>query len=66
MLRALKKGNAKVFTALADRAYGKAPQHMSISGPDGGAIPVDMGAIDEALMNLMKVAEERKQAAEAL
>lgn len=32
MLKKLKKGDAKSFTALADRAYGKAHQQMQHSG----------------------------------
>jgi hypothetical protein len=34
----LKKGNAKVFTALADRAYGKPRQQIEQVGEDGGPI----------------------------
>lgn len=32
----LKKGNAKVFAALADRAYGKPRQQIEFTGEDGG------------------------------
>jgi len=60
MLKALKKGSGTVFTALADRGYGKAPQHLSFSGKDGGAIPVTVEGIDEALMKLLSLAESRK------
>ena len=34
----LKKGNAKVFAALADRAYGKPRQQIEQMGEDGGPI----------------------------
>ena len=34
----LKKGNAKVFTALADRAYGRPRQQIEQAGEDGGPI----------------------------
>jgi CO/xanthine dehydrogenase Mo-binding subunit len=34
----LKKGNAKVFSALADRAYGKPRQRIEQVGEDGGPI----------------------------
>lgn len=34
----LKKGNARVFTALADRAYGKPRQQIEQVGEDGGPI----------------------------
>ncbi len=34
----LKKGNAKVFAALADRAYGKPRQQIEFAGEDGGPI----------------------------
>jgi hypothetical protein len=34
----LKKGNAKMFTALADRAYGKPRQQIEFAGEDGGPI----------------------------
>lgn len=32
MLKALQAGNSKAFTALADRGYGKVPQHVSLGG----------------------------------
>lgn len=32
----LKKGNSKVFSALADRAYGKPRQQIEFAGEDGG------------------------------
>jgi hypothetical protein len=35
---ALKKGDAKVFTALADRAYGKPRQKIEQTGEDGGPL----------------------------
>jgi hypothetical protein len=34
----LKKGNAKVFSALTDRAYGKPRQQIEFAGEDGGPI----------------------------
>jgi hypothetical protein len=34
----LKKGNAKVFAALADRAYGKPRQQIEHLGEDGGPV----------------------------
>jgi CO/xanthine dehydrogenase Mo-binding subunit len=34
----LKKGNAKVFAALADRAYGKPRQQVEWMGEDGGPV----------------------------
>jgi hypothetical protein len=34
----LKKGNAKLFTALADRAYGKPRQQIEFAGEDGGPV----------------------------
>ena len=34
----LKKGNAKVFSALADRAYGKPRQQVEFAGEDGGPV----------------------------
>ena len=34
----LKKGNARVFAALADRAYGKPRQQIEQVGEDGGPI----------------------------
>ena len=36
--KALKKGDSRVFTALADRAYGKAKKSVEHSGEDGRAI----------------------------
>src|SRR5262249_29235240 len=36
MLKVLKAGNAKVFSALADRGYGRVPQHISLQGSAGG------------------------------
>ena len=43
MLAAIKEGNPKVFTALADRGYGKAPQHISVGGTgSGGAVGLDV------------------------
>ena len=43
MLKALKSGNSKAFTALADRGYGKAPQHISVGGTgSGGAVGLDV------------------------
>ena len=38
MLTALKQGNPKVFSALADRGYGKVPQHVSVGNKDGEAL----------------------------
>ena len=38
----LKKGNAKVFTALADRAYGKPRQQIEFAGEDGGPIQTNI------------------------
>jgi hypothetical protein len=37
MLQALKAGNPRVFSALADRAYGRIPQHLSVGTGDGEA-----------------------------
>ena len=34
----LKKGNARVFSALADRAYGKPRQQIEFAGEDGGPV----------------------------
>ena len=34
MLKALKRGNAQVFSALADRAYGKPPHQVAVSSTD--------------------------------
>ena len=34
----LKKGNARVFSALADRAYGKPRQQIEFAGEDGGPL----------------------------
>lgn len=34
----LKKGNAKMFTALADRAYGKPRQQIEFAGEDGSPV----------------------------
>ena len=34
----LKNGNAKVFSALADRAYGKPRQQIEFAGEDGGPV----------------------------
>ncbi|MGA3080750.1 MAG: DUF5681 domain-containing protein [Terracidiphilus sp.] len=34
----LKKGDAKMFTALADRAYGKPRQQVEWTGEDGGPV----------------------------
>ena len=39
----LKKGNAKVFTALADRAYGKPRQQIELAAEDGG--PIQTGIV---------------------
>jgi Family of unknown function (DUF5681) len=36
--KALKKGDSRVFTALADRAYGKAKKSVEHAGEDGGPI----------------------------
>ena len=36
----LKKGNSRVFTALADRAYGKPRQSLDFSAEDGESNPV--------------------------
>jgi len=38
----LKKGNSKVFTALADRAYGKPRQQIEFAGEDGGPIQTNI------------------------
>lgn len=38
----LKKGNAKVFAALADRAYGKPRQQIEFAGEDGGPIQTNI------------------------
>ena len=38
----LKKGNAKLFTALADRAYGKPRQQIEFAGEDGGSTQTDI------------------------
>jgi hypothetical protein len=35
---ALKKGNARVFSALADRAYGKPRQQIEFAGENGGPV----------------------------
>ena len=42
MLKALKKGNPKAFTALAERGYGKVPQHVSVDGGGGGPLAFDI------------------------
>lgn len=47
----LAKGNGKVFTALADRAYGRLPQPVEHSGADGGPLRVlveHIGSKDQA------------------
>ena len=36
MLKALKKGNPKVFAVLADRAFGKLAQAVAVEGAGGG------------------------------
>ena len=38
MLKALKRGNPKVYTALAERGYGRLPQPVALAGEDGGPI----------------------------
>lgn len=42
MLKALKKGNPKAFTALAERGYGKVPQHVSVDGGAGRPVAFDI------------------------
>ena len=38
----LKKGNARVFAALADRAYGKPRQQIEFAGEDGSPIQTNI------------------------
>lgn len=40
LLAKLLKGDSKMFTALADRGYGKSPQKLEHTGEDGGAVKV--------------------------
>lgn len=57
--RAAKTDSA--FVALRDTVQGKPLQE--ISGPDGQPIPVSVKGIDEAILKLLAVAEERKAGA---
>lgn len=41
MLKSLKRGSPQTFEKLAERGYGKAPQHVEIGGTDGGSIKVE-------------------------
>ena len=43
--KALKKGDSRVFTALADRAYGKAKKSVEHSGEDGGPIQTSISVL---------------------
>jgi hypothetical protein len=41
MLKSLKRGSAGSFAVLAERGYGKTPQHVELSGQSGGPIQVE-------------------------
>ena len=56
--RAARKDSS--FETARDTLQGKPTQE--ISGPDGGAIPLTMEGIDEALLKLVQAAREREQA----
>jgi CO/xanthine dehydrogenase Mo-binding subunit len=51
----LKKGNAKVFAALADRAYGKPRQQIEWMGEDGG--PVETRVV----VQFVRTGEDRRE-----
>ena len=42
MLQAIKKGSPKVFSALADRGYGKVPQRVSLEGSQEAPVSFDV------------------------
>jgi poly-beta-hydroxyalkanoate depolymerase len=51
----LKKANAKVFTALADRAYGKPRQQIDWTGEDGGPVQTSI------VVHFVRAGEERRE-----
>lgn len=57
LLKRAAKSDSSVVV-VRDTVQGKPVQE--VSGPDGGAIPVTVEGIDEALMKLLAAAEERR------
>ena len=43
LIKALRRGDAAVFKALADRGFGRLPQPVEHSGSDGGPIEIIFG-----------------------
>ena len=41
----LRKGDPRVFTALADRAYGRLAQPVALTGADGGGLVIEVRRI---------------------
>lgn len=46
LLKKIKKGDPRTFTALADRGYGKAPQSVEVTGSDRGPVRVEFVNVD--------------------
>ena len=44
LVKALQRGDAAVFKALADRAFGRLPQPVALSGDSGGPIEIVFNA----------------------
>ena len=40
LAKALRRGDAAVFKALADRAYGRLPQPLAVTGDGGGPVEI--------------------------
>ncbi len=50
LIKEAEQGNMQAMKEMGDRIEGKPAQAMEVSGPDGGAIPINFTTDDESIL----------------
>jgi hypothetical protein len=59
MMRKALRGNVQAFSEIADRVDGKPRQSIEHSGPDGGAISLNLEDVQKRIEELLALGERR-------